>query len=229
MANKPVKFLTDLSTRRSIYKTDQSGEVRFDVSGSNGTGFVSSSYPITGAAGFLGDLYGSASYAHEAYTYTSGAIDGTGLPNNPVYLKDPLIIGTITASQIYAPEITGTLHGTASFALNAANAAIADEVQNAYTRLRFQQVGYFNVDGSKIIALPAEVGGLASFPTESLDFINITVHVKDNNKWKNDILSVESYISGTNIVIELSAPALDDTSQYKLLAINENPADFMVI
>lgn len=237
MASKPVKFLTDLSTKKQIFKTDLSGNVVFDISGSNGHGYVSSSYPITGVAGFYGDLYGSASYAHQAYTYTSGAISGSGLPASPVILKDPLIITGITASivqvtdSLVAPNITGNLFGTASYAQyagNAADVAIGDELYNVYSRLKFQQVGYFEPDGSKIIVLPTDISGSPRFPTASIDYLNVNIQVKENNSWINDILSCQTYISGTNIVVELSAPALNDLNQYKLLVSNENPNDFLV-
>jgi hypothetical protein len=232
MARKPVKFLTDLSTRKQIFKTDLSGNITFDISGSNGDGYVSSSYPITGAAGFYGDLYGSASYAHQAYTYTSGSVSGSGLPNNPVILKDPLVIGSITASTIQATEgFTGNLYGTASYAqyaLNSQNVAIGDELYSFYSRLKYQEVGYFDPDGSKIIILPTVSGGLPRFPTASLDYINVNVQVKEDNRWVNDILSQQTYISGANIVVELSAPSMDDTNQYKLLVSNENPEDFII-
>ena len=237
MASKPVKFLTDLSTKKQIYKTDLSGNVVFDISGSNGHGYVSSSYPITGVAGFYGDLYGSASYAHQAYTYTSGAISGSGLPASPVILKDPLVITGITASivqvtdSLVAPNITGNLFGTASYAQYAANAAdvaIGDELYNVYSRLRFQQVGYFETDGSKIIILPTELLSKPRFPTASIDYLNVNVQVKEDNKWVNDIMAHQTYISGANIVIELSAPAMSDSNQYKLLVSNENPEDLLV-
>lgn len=236
MASKPVKFLTDLSTKKQIYKTDVSGNVKFDISGSV-TGYVSSSYPITGGAGFYGDLYGTASYAHQAYTYTSGAISGSGLPANPVILKDPLVVGGISASNIEvadtltAPQIFGNLYGTASYAeyaINSSNVTIGDELYGFFSRLKFQEVGYFEADGSKIIVLPTTAGLLPRFPTASLDFLNISVQVKENNSWVNDILSCQTYISGANIVVELSAPALNDTNQYKLLVNNENPDDYLL-
>jgi hypothetical protein len=238
MASKPVKFLTDLSTKKQIFKTDLSGNVVFDISGSSElNGYVSSSYPITGAAGFYGNLYGSASYAHQAYTYTSGAISGSGLPSNPVLLKDPLVINGITASAVQitdtliAPNITGNLFGTASYAQYAANAAdvaIGDELYNVYSRLKFQQVDYFDIDGSKIIVLPLESSGKPRFPTASLDYLNVNVQVKEDNRWVNDILSHQLYVSGANIVVELSAPAMTNTNQYKLLVSNENPDDLLV-
>ena len=82
---------------------------------------------VTASIGFSGNLYGTASYATQALTAsyavnsglttvsTSGSITGSGIPIDPVVLKDPLIIGIVTASIGFS----GNLYGTASYATNA--------------------------------------------------------------------------------------------------------------
>jgi hypothetical protein len=77
--------------------------------------------------------------------------------------------------------------------------------------------------------LPSSSLGGYSFPTSSFEYINISVTIKEDGRWINDLLSMQMYTSSTNIYIELSAPALTNTDQYKLLAVNENPADYVVI
>lgn len=60
MAVKPVKFVSDILTRKQILKTDLEGNVLFSVSSSNGSGngTVSSSLPITASSMFIdGDAY----------------------------------------------------------------------------------------------------------------------------------------------------------------------------
>jgi len=53
--------------------------------------------------------------------YTSGSITGSGEVLNPVILKDPLVIGTVTASIGFYGNLYGTASfaNTASYALNA--------------------------------------------------------------------------------------------------------------
>lgn len=242
MASKPVKVLADLLTRKQIIKQDADGNVLFRVTGSLESGYILSVIPITASAGINGRLYGTASYALNAATasyaenagggitsvYTSGNISGSGLEENPIFLKDPLIIGTITSSYIYSPQITGSLHGTASYAENAGNINLSG-IYNAYNRLRYQTTGNFDIDGNVTIILPTQSFGSNAFPVNSMDFINVTVMVKQENIWTNDILSVQMYTSSNHVYIDLYAPSLTNTDEYKLIAVNENPADYMVV
>lgn len=66
-----------------------------------------------------GVITGSASGGGLSTVETSGSITGSGIISNPVTLKDPLIIGTVTASLGF----NGNLNGTASYATNAATAS----------------------------------------------------------------------------------------------------------
>jgi hypothetical protein len=229
MATKPVKVLTDLLTKKEIIKQDLSGNILFNVSGVLGNGHVSSSFPITssyfvGDGRYLTNISGSGGISS---VYTSGNISGSGLLANPVFLKDPLVIGTITSSYIYAPQITGNLQGTASYATNAGNINTTN-IQNVYKRLRYSETGAFDVTGSAIITLPSSSYGGSSFPTSSYNFVNINVFIKDEDRWVNDLISVQIYTSSTNIYVELSAPALTNTNQYKVIAVNENPDDYVL-
>ncbi len=235
MAAKPVKVLADLQTRKQILKLDPHNNVLFKVSGTLGDGVVTIEIPVTASDGITARLYGTASYALNAATasyaenagglalvYTSGSISGSGTELNPVFLKDPLIIGTITSSYIYSPQITGSLYGTASYAENAGNINTTN-LQNAYKRLRYQAIGYFDVDGSAIIELPTSSYGGSSFTTNSYDHINVTVQIKEDGRWLNDLLSVQLFTASNNVYIELTAPSLNETNQFKLLAVNEDP------
>lgn len=232
MANKPVKVLADLLTKKQILKQDLEGNTLFLVSGTLANGQVSSSLPIYAANGIYGRLYGTASYAlnipdYVNEVYTAGSVTGSGLISNPITLTDPLIIGTITSSYIYSPQITGTLYGTASYASNAGNINTTD-IKNAYKRLRYQEVGFFDNDGTKIIELPSASLDGAAFPVSSFDYINVSVFVKEEERWLNDLLAVQLYTSSTNVFIELSAPSIDENYEYKLLVVNENPDDYVI-
>jgi hypothetical protein len=220
MARKPVKVITDLQVKKRIKKVDNNDNILFDVSGTLANGHVSSSLPITSSY-FVGD----GSYLTNVPVVTSGNISGSGIQTNPIFLKDPLIIGTLTSSYIYSPQITGNLYGTASYADNAGNID-TDSLKNVYKRLRYQEVGYFDIDGSAIIELPTSSYGGNSFSTSSFDFVNANVFIKEDERWINDLVSVQMYTSSTNIYVELSAPALDNTNQYKIIVVNENPDDY---
>jgi hypothetical protein len=228
MANKPVKVLTDLLTRKQIIKQDLAGNTLFLISGSLGNGYVSSSFPIT-ASYFVGDgryLTNVSGSGGINSVYTSGSISGSGLQANPIFLKDPLVIGTITSSYLYSPQITGTLYGTASYAVNAG--IDVTNIQNAYKRLRYQQVGFFDATGSATIELPTSSYGGVAFISNSFNHINVTVQIKEENIWLNDLLSIQLFTSSNKVFVELSAPALNNTNEYKLLALNEDPNYYII-
>ena len=242
MASKPVKVLSDLLTRKQILKQDSDGNTLFRVTGSLNDGYILTIIPVTASAGIQARLYGTASYALNAATasfalngggsgiasvYTSGSISGSGLEASPVFLKDPLIIGTITSSYIYSPQITGTLFGTASYATNAGNINTTN-IANAYKRLRYTEIGFFENDGSKIIELPTSSFGGISFTSNSFEYININTFIKEDGRWINDLLSVQIYTSSARIYIELSAPSLDNTNEYKIIAVNEDPSYYII-
>lgn len=229
MANKPVKVLSDLLTRRQIIKQDLAGNTIFLVSGSINSGYVSSSNPIT-ASFFVGDgryLTNISGSGSGLTVVTSGSISGSGLVANPIFLKDPLVIGTITSSYIYSPQITGSLYGTASFAETAGNVNTT-AIQNAYKRLRYTEVGFFDVDGSKIVELPTSSLGGTAFVSNSFNHINVNVFVKEDDRWLNELLSVQLYTSSNIVYVELSAPALNNTNEYKLIAVNEDPTYYII-
>lgn len=177
--------------------------------------------------GRFSDDINVASSGSISQVYTTGNITGSGLVGNEVRLKDDISLTSVTAS------FSGTLYGTASFASTASYAQNtsfdATKIQNAYNRLRYQKVDYFDVTGSAIIQLPtASLGGNA-FPTASINYFNVSVYIKENGRWTNDLLSVEMYTASNHVYLELSAPALTSTDQYKVLALNENPSDYQII
>jgi len=149
-------------------------------------------------------------------------------------------IGTPTIGEALIWDGTKWVDGTplnatsASYAINAATASHVTDgattsIQNAYSRLRYQTVGNFDATGSATIMLPSSSLGGYAFPTGSFNYIDVSVTVKQSGRWINDLLSMQMYTSSTNVYIQLSAPALTNTDQYKLLAVNENPADYVVI
>lgn len=57
MAVRPVKFISDIETRKQIIKTDSEGTVLFSVSGTIESGAVETVLPLT-ASGIMADGYG---------------------------------------------------------------------------------------------------------------------------------------------------------------------------
>lgn len=96
---------------------------------------------------------------------------------------------------------------------------------NQYKKLRYQYTGFFDTNGSADISLPLIQYSLNAFPTSSIDYINVTVLIKENNSWFNDIVAVNITSSGGQIHILIDAPALNSSNEFRLLAINENPDD----
>lgn len=195
---------------------------------------------VTASSGFSGRLYGTSSYALTASyaqnagsglssIYTSGSITGSGIETNPVYLKDPLVINQITASVGFS----GTLYGTSSHALTASYAQSTNlnalSIQNAYNSLRYQKIDFFDINGSAIVELPTtSSSGKTAFTSASFNYIDIFVVTKEEDRWVNDLLSVQAYTSSNKVLVEIYAPSLDNTNKYKLTAINNNPDDFLV-
>ena len=105
------------------------------------------------------------------------------------------------------------------------------QASSGYKRLRYKEVGFFDNDGTAQIVLPKTQYGAPSFPLSSMEYVNLSVMVKDGDAWTNDLLSVNIVSGGIDndeIHVLLDAPALSNTDQYRLLAINENPDDYLV-
>ena len=208
MAVKPVKVLTDLLTKKQVLKQDLDGNVLFRISGSLSNGVVSSSLPITGSAGVFYDLNTQAT--SEFYN-----------------------IAVITSSNESTYSVDQAFHAVDLEITNIKSIIGGGESQASvgYKRLRYKEVGYFDIDGTADIILPKTQYGAPSFPATSLDFINLSVMVKDGDAWTNDLLSINVVSGGIDsdeIHVLLDAPALTNTDQYRLLAINENPDDYLV-
>ena len=208
MAVKPVKVLTDLLTKKQILKQDLDGNVLFKISGSLNSGIVSSSLPITGSGGHFADL-------------------------NTVTLTDFNNIEVVTSSVDGTYNVDQAFHAVDVEITNIKSIIGGGESQasQGYKRLRYKEVGYFNNEGFAEVILPKQQYGSDSFPVGSMDFINVSVMVKDGDAWTNDLLAVNIVVGGVSndeIHVLLDAPALNETDQYRLLAVNENPDDYII-
>lgn len=208
MAVKPVKVLTDLLTKKQVIKQDLDGNILFRISGSLNNGIVSSSLPVTGSSGLFNNLN----------TQT------TSIFNN---------IDVVTGSGTGIYSVDQAFHAIDSEISDIRNIIGGGETDatKGYKRLRYQQVGYFDSDGTAEVILPKQQYDGDAFPVSSLDYINVSVMVRDGNAWTNDLLAVNVVtggVSGDEIHVLIDAPALSTTDQYRLLAVNENPNDYMI-
>lgn len=94
-----------------------------------------------------------------------------------------------------------------------------------YKRLRYQITGNFDFEGYAEVMLPKEQYGKYAFPAQSIDFIDISVMIRDGNSWTNDLIGISLIQSGAmddEIWVQISAPALNETNKFRLLATNED-------
>lgn len=197
---KPVKVLTDFVTKKQIINQDSDGNVTFLVSGSvSGSGSIVANLPITGSEVIF---------------------DLLTIKQNNDFNIIPIITSSVvinsTEKQIYSVDQ----------AFRAIDSVIstAESTKKAYTKLRYKHVGFFDEDGYAEIKLPQT--NTNYFPTASYDFINVDVMVKDEDRWVNDIMSVNLFIFEEDIYVGVSAPNLGENDQYRIIANNENPDDY---
>ena len=208
MAVKPVKVLTDLLTKKQILKQDLEGNILFRITGSLSNGFVSSSLPITGSAGVFYGLNTQTTTIFDNIAVVTSSVDGTYNVNQAFHAID-------TALNV----VSGIINSGES------------QASAGYKRLRYKEVGFFSDDGTAEVVLPKTQLGGPAFTLSSMDFINLSVMIKDGDAWTNDLLSINIVSGGIDndeVHILLDAPALASTDQYRVLAINENPDDYLI-
>ena len=111
------------------------------------------------------------------------------------------------------------------FTQNIANAF--GGVVNQYNSRRYVFTGSLNVSGAATVNLTTgAVSGSTYFTTASIDSISVDIllDTENNNKYRNDLVSYQLYVSGSDVLIDIdgiSAP----NANYRLLAINENGLD----
>lgn len=128
--------------------------------------------------------------------------------------------GLVSSSYpIIAPNFTGSLQGTASYALTASYAQNASSnITIPYNNLREILIGNFEVDGSKTVKLNNFTA------STDIDYISISVYTKQNGsgKYTNDLISIQYSASVDNkISIEISAPVFNNLDSYKIIAVKE--------
>ncbi len=198
MGTRPVKVLPDLQTKKQIIKVDASGNELFKVSGTLDNGYVSSSLPISASSGLFVALG----------TTTSSSFNSINV-----------LTSSVESYKVY--DVNQAFHAVDNSITSIAAGA------NSYKRLRYQLTGNFDLNGSADISLPLIQYAGSAFPISSIDYINVSVAIKENNSWYNDIVSINLTSSGGFVHVIIDAPALNNTNQYRLLAVNENPNDYI--
>lgn len=225
MANKPVKFLSDALFKKNISKEDAQGNKLFEVSGSLAAGAVTINVPLSASNTYIdGDLEVSGAVTAKKFNVTE-----------------------VNTSVIYDTSISASINALLDVsASNAANddylkfrdgfwvpspldlAGAVEATKNAVNRLKYTVTGSFDNAGGAVIPLPLIQLGGDAFPISSIDYIMYDVSIRENNYWVKDIMhSHLTEISGV-LCVTLDAPALNNTNQYKVVAVNANPEDYVI-
>jgi hypothetical protein len=225
MANKPIKFFSDALFKRAIIKEDAEGNRLFEVSGTLADGVVKINVPLSASS-----------------TYINGDLDVSG----SVRAKE-FHVTTVSSSVIYETSISASINAlndvSASNAVNDDYLKYRDgywvpspldlqgaleAVKNANNRLKYQKIDYFDASGAAEIVLPLnQLGGIA-FPPASIDYVMYDIAVKDEGEWQKHMVYSQLYISNDELHITIEASALNETYQYKVIAVNTNPDDLVI-
>lgn len=213
MAVKPAKAIADLLARKQILKVDRDNNILFKVSGSLGTGAVSSSLPIT---------------ASSYFSAFDSIISGTLTTKNLLITDDKSFVNINQLSNVSASDAQEgeylVFSGSNWIPSSVRGVGITKET---YNRLRYTVSGTFNGADTVEIPLPlsSSIRGPA-FTIDSVNQINFTLLIQETtaSNWKNDLASVEFKISGSEpqIFAVISAPS--NPYAYSFNAVNMNPA-----
>jgi hypothetical protein len=158
-------------------------------------------------------------------------------------LTDLVVQQNITVSGSTAVSGSEYLHTTSSFvnasvnknadgmydvdlaihALDTAIGTLENNVKNAYENLRLVVTGTLDGNGNKKINLTTTArSGSAYFNTNCLQLVDVSVLLAGNDLvYKNDLLSINMYNSGSALWVEIDAPASPNFN-YRLIASNND-------
>ena len=96
-----------------------------------------------------------------------------------------------------------------------------DNVQDAYSNVRYQHTASFNSEGTAELNLTL-LANSSYFGVNNLKDINVQVMVDTNNDghYTNDLLSIELHVSSSSLMLSIDAPG-SPNKPYRVLAINE--------
>jgi len=215
MAVRPVKFISDVLTKKQIFKTDIDDNILFNVSGSllEG-GHVSSSFPVTASG-----LY----------------IDGNAYITDTIHAKR-MHVTEVTTSVYYEDSLSASINALQD--VSASDAVIGqylkwdgvnwvpytldvtgaiqtalDNVNNVFLSSSNIAVDYFDFDGTKLLTFN-------QYGPSDIEYISLDVMImqEGSSNYTNDLVSVSMFINiSGSLSVQLDAPALSDKDKFKLL------------
>jgi hypothetical protein len=225
MANKPVKFLSDALFKKNILKEDAQNNKIFEVSGTLNDGLVTINVPLSASNTYIGgDLEVSGTVSAKKLNITevnTSVIYDTSISASINALLD------VSASNATAGEYLG-YDGNFWVPKPLDLQGALDAVKRANDRLKYQKIDYFDANGYAEIILPETQFGGKAFPPESIEYILYDVSVRDGGEWVKHIFYSQLSIVDNRLHIVIEATALNQTNEYKLLAINTNSADYVI-
>lgn len=108
-------------------------------------------------------------------------------------------------------------------ALDTAIGTLSNSVKQAYEGVRTVLTGTLDNNGNKKINLTTSaVSGSDYFNTNALKLVDVSVLLAGEDLvYKNDLLSIQVYSSGSALWVELDAPA-SPNANYRLIAVNSD-------
>lgn len=217
MAVKPVKFISDVLTKKQIIKTDIDGNVLFAVSGTVPNGSVSSSLPLTASGLFIdGNAYITdtlhAKRMHVTEVTTSVYYEDA-LSASINALQDVSASNAISGNVLLWDGSNWVAGDNTATALQGLSNAI-DSRFLVLSKLSETHLGLFEADGTKNIEL-------TNYSYADLDYVYIDVMIKESGSstYKNDLISVQlsGNIDTDKLYVLLDAPALTDVDSYRVI------------
>jgi hypothetical protein len=95
-------------------------------------------------------------------------------------------------------------------------------IQQSYDFLRLRHTG--TLDGNGFTKINLTNLDSNYFTPEYLDYVTLNTSIKEDNRWKYQGISVEMYVSGSSLCVDISAGPNDI---YKIVAINEKDQLFI--
>ena len=145
-------------------------------------------------------------------------VSGSSVVSGSEYLHttSSFVNATVSTSSAGMYDVDKAIH-----ALDTAIGTLGTNVKQAYEGVRVVLTGTLNNNGNKKINLTSTApSGSLYFDTSSLKLVDISVLLAGGDLvYKNDLLSVQLYNSGSALWVELDAPA-SPNANYRLIAVN---------
>lgn len=135
-----------------------------------------------------------------------------------LYTTETFTNAIVTSSNDGMYDVDVAIH-----ALDSAIGTLGNSVKQAYEGVRAVLTGTLDENGNKKINLTTSaVSGSDYFNTSALKLVDVSVLLAGEDLvYKNDLLSIQVYSSGSALWVELDAPA-SPNANYRLIAVNSD-------